>query len=95
MLAALMDIDVPAQERLEFLGGKARPRPTAWSGGRSRVQPSGCLPLLRKARALGYYEKGSLPLSDPLSPYSAGLFARLDQVQQEMGRLLRQGRRDG
>jgi hypothetical protein len=29
MLAALMDIDVPAQERLDFLGGKARPRPTA------------------------------------------------------------------
>jgi hypothetical protein len=54
-LATLMDIDVPGQERLEFLGGasNARPRPTAWSGGRSRSSRGEASPSERGSSSRG------------------------------------------
>jgi hypothetical protein len=51
--------------------------------------------LRQHALTLAQLGAGSLPLGDTLSTYSAGLFARLDRLRQEMGRLLLQGRRAG
>lgn len=72
MLAALIDIDVPGQECLEFLAGKARPRPTAWSGGRSRVQPSGCLVLRERLESSATVRKGHSLSVTPCLPTALG-----------------------
>ena len=75
-----------------------RARPYDGVAGRQR---RGRRAWTKKPAANAYAYKGDWPerrvsqqrnsLSDPLSPYSAGLFARLDRARQVVGRLSLQG----